>query len=91
MELKQQTENRSKSFHPILNPNFILKTTPKVIDPKDSLSNIQQSITDDYYKIPSYFEEIVRNPFGERWSDTVNEIKKTSPFRNFETYSVFKS
>ena len=28
------------------------------------------------------------NPFGEKWSETIESIKQNSPFKNFSTYSV---
>ena len=33
-------------------------------------------------------EETKNNPFGEEWTSITSKIKKTSPFRNFVTYSV---
>jgi len=84
-------KKKNKSFHPILNPMFEIKNNMNPIKQDDKTQEILQpdkSITDGYYKIESYIDEIVKNPFGEKWSDVVKSIKETSPFKNFETYSV---
>ncbi len=36
------------------------------------------------------FNPDVINPFGTKFSEITKDIKEHSPFRNFETYSVFK-
>jgi phosphatidylinositol 4-kinase len=47
---------------------------------KDIEANEDFSVTD--------FNPEVTNPFGRKWTDVCKEIRKTSPYRNFESYSI---
>ena len=50
-----------------------------------SQTETDETINEDFLNLISSGEF---NPFGEKWSDTVESIKSKSPFREFTTYSV---
>ena len=62
-----------------------------------STSKLNQNIIDQIKEVKKenevcfleYNEE--NNPFGKKWSDICFEIQEKSPFRKFESYSVFRS
>ena len=56
---------------------------------------VKRSITRDSFTNDTASEEFLLlvsqgqfNPFGEKWSETIESIKQNSPFKNFSTYSV---
>ena len=58
---------------------------------KDNLTdktqeNSNHQVEEDYSLID--FNSDIVNPFGRIWADACKDIKETSPFRNFETYSI---
>jgi len=65
------------------------------IKSKESKSKLTQNVINDIKEVKKdnevclleYNEE--NNPFGKKWSDICEEIKEKSPFRKFESYSVY--
>ena len=76
-----------------VNKNEVIKDIEKekILDQKELIqNNYGKSISETFYNIKSFNDEMemYKNPFGDKWSDTVKDIREKSPFKNFETYSV---